>query len=409
MSKMNRLTLECINAIEEVSEIVEIKQSGDSNLLNNSLEQLNAKIQNYEKLLKFGQSISTENDFKSVQKYSMKIIKELLHCEYAALYRVDDKSKDLKSSGIEQNRTGLREIHLGINEHSFPGACAYYKAILHIKDVQTDLRKKKEEELYPNLFFKEILLAPLVSQGELIGVIEAINPIDRSFNDEDIKFLEAVCVKLTMALENVSLFEKLRGQFFQVCEALADAMTKRDRYTGGHTKRVGIFSEMIAEELDFSFSEMSDLRLSALLHDIGKIGIADSVLKKNGHLTPQEFEMMKSHPQVGYEILGHIEGLKNVVDGVRYHHERFDGKGYPDGLKGDEIPVVAQIISVADTFDAMISTRPYRKGLSPMIAYEEILDNAGTQFSHKVVEAFEKAFKKTHMYKPKNLVEKKAA
>jgi HD-GYP domain-containing protein (c-di-GMP phosphodiesterase class II) len=102
---------------------------------------------------------------------------------------------------------------------------------------------------------------------------------------------------------------------------------------------------------------------------------------------------------LGYEILQHIESLRNVTDGMRFHHERPDGKGYPFGLKGEEIPVIAQIISVADTFDAMISTRPYRKGLPPMVAYEEILKNSGTQFDAKVVDAFARAFRKTRMYK----------
>ncbi|WP_053335881.1 HD-GYP domain-containing protein [Bacteriovorax sp. DB6_IX] len=166
---------------------------------------------------------------------------------------------------------------------------------------------------------------------------------------------------------------------------------------------------MIGKELDLAFEDMNNLKLSAVLHDIGKIGIEDNILKKKAPLTADEFLVMKEHPRLGYEILGHIESLSEVVDGMRFHHERPDGKGYPFGLKGDEIPVIAMIISVADTFDAMISNRPYRKGLPPMIAWQEILDNRGTQFSEKVVDAFDRAFKKTKMYRPEKMEKIKKA
>jgi HD-GYP domain-containing protein (c-di-GMP phosphodiesterase class II) len=147
--------------------------------------------------------------------------------------------------------------------------------------------------------------------------------------------------------------------------------------------------------------------LAAVLHDIGKIGIEDKILKKRAPLTEDEFKVMKEHPALGYEILGHIESLSVVVDGMRFHHERPDGKGYPFGLKGDEIPLIASIISVADTFDAMISNRPYRKGLPPMVAWDEIVSNRGTQFCARVVDAFDRAFRKTKMYRPDKI--KKAA
>ena len=187
---------------------------------------------------------------------------------------------------------------------------------------------------------------------------------------------------------------------------MVDAISKKDRYTAGHTRRVSHFAQQIGVEMGLSHMEMRQLRLSAVLHDIGKIGIEDKILKKSDKLNDEEFSIMKYHPRLGFEILGHIEGLEEVIDGMKYHHERPDGKGYPYGLKGDEIPLNAMIISVADTFDAMISTRPYRKGLPPMFAYEEILRFRGTQFSNNVVDSFEQAFKKTRMYKPLKDVEK---
>jgi len=198
-------------------------------------------------------------------------------------------------------------------------------------------------------------------------------------------------------------------QFIQVVEALADTISKKDSYTGGHTKRVAHFAKMIGTEMGLTWEDMNDLKLSAVLHDIGKIGIEDAILKKSTALTDEEFKVMRDHPRLGYEILKNVESLSEVVDGMRFHHERPDGKGYPYGLKGDEIPVIAMIISVADTFDAMISTRPYRKGLPPMVAFQEIIDNSGTQFSEFVVDAFSRWFKKTKMYAPNRLDSKKKA
>ncbi len=163
------------------------------------------------------------------------------------------------------------------------------------------------------------------------------------------------------------------------------------------------------KEMDLAFEDMNNLKLAAVLHDIGKIGIEDKILKKSAPLTDEEFKVMKEHPRLGYEILKHIESLSDVIDGMRFHHERPDGKGYPFGLKGDEIPLIAMIISVADTFDAMISTRPYRKGLPPMVAWQEILDHSGAQFEEKVVNAFDRYFKKSRMYRPEKLEKKKVS
>src|SRR5690606_15960056 len=198
-------------------------------------------------------------------------------------------------------------------------------------------------------------------------------------------------------------------QFHQTVLSMADAIGKKDTYTGGHTKRVAHFAEMIAKEMDLSYQDMSDLKLAAVLHDVGKIGIEDSILKKKAPLTDEEFAIMRNHPEIGYQILGHIKSLGKVVDGMRFHHERPDGTGYPYGLKGEDIPIIASIISVADTFDAMISTRPYRKGLPPMVAYEEILKYSGTQFDCRVVVAFERWFKKSKMFRGADVGEKRKA
>ena len=129
-----------------------------------------------------------------------------------------------------------------------------------------------------------------------------------------------------------------------------------------------------------------------MLHDLGKVEIVDEILKKTAPLDSREQLVMREHPELGFEMLGEVRELGDVIDGVRFHHERWDGAGYPCGLKGEGIPLFARIIAVADTYDAMVSTRPYRKGLGPSVAYDEILKNAGTQFDPRVVIAFGSAF-----------------
>jgi HD-GYP domain-containing protein (c-di-GMP phosphodiesterase class II) len=168
----------------------------------------------------------------------------------------------------------------------------------------------------------------------------------------------------------------------------------KDSYTAGHSTRVTLYSVIIGEELGLDVEQLRRLRLAGLLHDVGKIGIRDSVLGKPGRLTDEEFAMMKSHPQVGENILTPVSQLADVIPGVVSHHERFDGTGYPRGLKAEEIPLLGRIIGVADAFDAMTSDRVYRPRLSDEVALAELRKHSGTQFDSRVVTAFLSAYDK---------------
>jgi HD-GYP domain-containing protein (c-di-GMP phosphodiesterase class II) len=147
----------------------------------------------------------------------------------------------------------------------------------------------------------------------------------------------------------------------------------------------------IAKYLPLNSEEKRQLTLAAILHDIGKVGVTDQILTKNGLLTVEEMEIMREHPRVGAEIVGHIKQLRPIIPGIQYHHEHYDGSGYPEGLKGEEIPLIARIIAVADTYDAIIHERSYQKGMSKSEAVAEITANAGTQFDPHMVEAFAQA------------------
>ncbi|MCO5141711.1 MAG: HD-GYP domain-containing protein [Oligoflexia bacterium] len=174
--------------------------------------------------------------------------------------------------------------------------------------------------------------------------------------------------------------------------AIISTLEEKDSYTHGHSIRVAEFSVQLAEELKLSEMEIREIELSALFHDIGKIGIPDNVLLKPARLTRAEFEIMKSHPVRSGKILEKVSTLRNLVPGIKHHHERYDGFGYPDGLKGENIPLYARIILIADTFDAMTSTRPYRLALDKEVAFEELRKCSGTQFDPVLVEAFIQSF-----------------
>ena len=174
--------------------------------------------------------------------------------------------------------------------------------------------------------------------------------------------------------------EQIQDTSLQPLATIANMIDSKDSYTKGHSQRVSVYSAQIAEALGLSKEEVENIRQVALLHDIGKVGIPDSILNKPDGLTAEEAAIMKQHVIIGGDIIKNVEAIPGLYDGVRYHHERYDGKGYPEGLKGEEIPYVARIIAVADAYDAMTTTRVYRKYLDDELVIDELIRGAGAQF-----------------------------
>jgi putative nucleotidyltransferase with HDIG domain len=193
---------------------------------------------------------------------------------------------------------------------------------------------------------------------------------------------------VSAGIECAQLVKKQRDLFLDTITILAQAVEMRDEYTGGHTLRVSTYSILLAQELNMAPPDVELIRIGTPLHDIGKIGIDDAILRKPDRLTPEEFEIMKSHTVKGAEIVSTVPDLRPIIPIVRSHHERWDGKGYPDGLGGEAISPLARVVALADAFDAMTSDRPYRKGMPPAIAFAEIEKQIGRQFDPNFAAVF---------------------
>lgn len=194
-----------------------------------------------------------------------------------------------------------------------------------------------------------------------------------------------------------SLYIDSKTQFIQTVDSLMRAVEARDKYTEGHSQRVAKIVEMIAKEMKFNELKIEQLNMGSLMHDVGKIGIDDSILNKPGKLTKDEFNIIKQHPEIGFNILKDIKNLQGIFDLVRHHHERYDGKGYPDGKNKDQLSIDVFIIQLADAVDAMGTDRPYRSALSEEEIFSEVRNNMGTQFHPEVVEAFFRAMEKNKL------------
>ena len=210
----------------------------------------------------------------------------------------------------------------------------------------------------------------------------------KPFTPDDLHLADALAAQVSAGIECAQLLRKQRALFYNTMSILAQAVELRDEYTGGHTMRVTNFSLLLGKKRDLPVRELELLRFGTPLHDVGKIGIDDAILRKPGKLTDEEFAIMKSHTTKGAAILATEPDLEPIIPIVRNHHERWDGRGYPDGLAGEAIPPLARIVAVADAYDAMTSDRPYRKGMAPEIAFAEMEKGAGQQFDPRAVATF---------------------
>ena len=215
----------------------------------------------------------------------------------------------------------------------------------------------------------------------LLGVIVAI-----AYDNYGAGAVVLFFIPLMLSRYSFKLYVDMRKNYYDTVKALINAIEAKDPYTSGHANRVGEYSVAIAQEINLSSKQIEIIKNAALLHDIGKIGIDDRILNKQERLSDLELEVIKNHPSIGYDIIKDIGFLKDVMNIVKHHHEKWDGSGYPQGLKGSEIPIETTILTISDAYDAMTTDRPYRKALSSEEAVKELLKYSGTQFNPEIID-----------------------
>ncbi len=359
------------------------------------LKQIEEKVERLALLSRLGQILNSTLDHKEIRRRAMEAATQLMKAEAGSLLLVDEGKRQLNFEvALGDREEDIKRIPLNFGE-GIAGWVAQNGKPLIVNSPKKDPRFFKGVDERTEFRTRNIICVPVKVKEKIFGVLEAINKQERGgFNKEDLSLFMSLADQVAIALDNSRLYQELEEMFFQTTDSLADAIEKRDPYTGGHTQRVTQYSLAIAKYLQLKPLERKWLKITSVLHDIGKVGIEDQILKKPERLSPEEFEMIKRHCNIGVEIIEHVRQLRDSIPGVKSHHEQLDGKGYPDGLKGEEIPVLARIVAVADTFDAMTTDRPYRKAMEKEAAVEELSRCSGTQFDEKVVEAFIQAYQK---------------
>ena len=246
-----------------------------------------------------------------------------------------------------------------------------------------------------------LLSVPMITSGKVLGVINLSDKKGgKEFSTNELKLLEAIARQAAIALENARLFAEVRELFLSAVKTLASAIDAKDPYTHGHSLRVAQYATVIARQLGLTEEQCEEIYLAAVLHDVGKIAVPESILLKQGGLTEDEWKEMRQHPLHSAKILSQVRHFGAIAKAVRHEHERYDGSGYPDKLHGEEIPLASRIIALADAYDAMTTTRSYRKGMPAEETIELLAKAVGSQFDPKVFESFKIAYQRGQLTPP---------
>lgn len=347
-------------------------------------------------LLKVGRTIAVETNIDTLLKIIAQEIKQALNADRCTVFLLDEEKHELWSKvalGL-----GMQEIRFASNL-GLAGHVATTGETVNIKDAYTDKRFNKEIDMQTGYKTKTILCMPIRNLShQIVGVFQVLNKKGGEFTAKDEDLLIAIGSSAGIALENANLFnkqkiliEEQKQLFSSFIDTLSASIDARDKITSGHSKRVTMYASLICDELNMNEKEKEVIKHASLLHDIGKIGIKDSILQKEGKLTPEEYDHIKQHANITHDILGKIyvsKEFENVAQIASSHHERYDGTGYFQGLKGDNIPLGGRILAVSDVFDAITSKRHYRSKMQIQDAIKILMDGSGSHFDKKIVDVF---------------------
>ena len=347
-------------------------------------------------LLKVGRTIAVETNIDTLLTIIAQEIKQALNADRCTVFLLDEEKHQLWSKvalGLE-----MQEIRFDSNL-GLAGHVATTGETVNIKDAYTDNRFNKEIDLQTGYKTKTILCMPIRNLShQIVGVFQVLNKKNGEFTQKDEDLLIAIGSSAGIALENANLFnrqkmliDEQKQLFSSFIDTLSASIDARDKITSGHSKRVTMYASLICDELNMDEKEKEVIKHASLLHDIGKIGIKDSILQKEGKLTSEEYDHIKQHAKITNDILGKIyvsKQFENVAQIASSHHERYDGKGYFLGLEGEQIPLGGRILAVCDVFDAITSKRHYRSKMEIQDAIKILIEGANSHFDKKIVDVF---------------------
>jgi HD-GYP domain-containing protein (c-di-GMP phosphodiesterase class II) len=371
--KLEELTNQLQYKIKEVESANKTIMSLTKEIRTKNVELTNM-VERLKKINEVGRILTTIIESRELVKLIAKTSTELLDAEKSAIHLKDEKRTELsikytKGLGIEEIddiSVEFKSIYTEVFEKGKPLFLTTYK----------DSKKTA-------------MAVPLKMRGTVVGAIVVENKKGGlEFTLHELEILSTFANQAMVAIENAWLYEKVKSNYFATIQSLVNALEANDRYTKGHSERVRILATELGKYIGLDYKDLEILEHAAILHDIGKIGIDSMILSKKGKLTAPEYSVVKSHPLIGEEILSPIETLEDVRTTIIQHHERYDGLGYPYGLAGEETSLKARILAVVDTFDAMLTDRPYRKAFPYSKVIDELRAGAGTQFDPFVVESF---------------------
>jgi len=353
-------------------------------------QELLERMEELESLYNLSEQISHSLDLKETLDKITRLAVDITHTDACSLRLLNPETNELDimactGVGPDYKNKGSLKIGQGVGG---------YVAKEGVPVTIPNLRK--DNRIHYTSYLEDEGLMSLVSvpikdeEESVIGIISVYKREEYNFPESTVNLLSTFANNTAVAIKNARLFETITKNYSDTIQSLALALEAKDRYTRGHSERVTDFAVMIAKEMNLNEKDINTLRFAGKLHDIGKIAVSDKILLKEEKLTLTEYADIKMHPERGAELLKPLSFLQEAAVIIRHHHERFDGQGYPDGLKGEEIPLLARILSVADAFDAMTSERPYRASFTQQQALQEIVSCAGTQFDPQVVEVFRK-------------------
>lgn len=338
-------------------------------------------------LLEFASIMAKENELDALLNTMANYAKNLLDCDRSSIFLYDKDTDELWTKVALETKETIRIPA----ESGVAGYAALSKEIQIVVDAYNDFRFNPEVDQITGYTTKSILTVPLLNHNdEVLGVFQGLNKSDGLFTKDDAEMLQLISNYATKSIENALLYTQLTQTQTQIIIKLSSAAEFKDSETSMHTKRVGYYAEIMAKALGLSNKDVELVKLTAPMHDAGKIGIADAIIHKPGKLDEEEFEKMKEHAKIGYDLLfdEDNEFLRAAAEIAKDHHEKVDGSGYPHGLFGDEISLFGRITAIADVFDALTTRRPYKEPWSFQDALNYLQENRGSHFDTTLVDLF---------------------